>query len=388
MDSRERLLAVLEHKIPDRVPWSGLITDYFLNFHKSELGDISSTNFLKEAGADIFNWLGMKAKSPGVEVRTYNSNRLVGKDKSGDWLVEFYNYISNIDYYKNSSDRTTTRKYITSLGELTAKFTYAPESHTVFISEFPVKKIEDYRIFTYMIEGLEYEDPGNYFTDMESEIGGSGINAAVLHSTPVYELIQCFMGMESFHYLFFDYRKETLALTDKIFKKFIQCYEINAKTDIPAIVIPEDASTTLYSPTFFDDYLSPAINEYCRIINNKDKISVLHACGHLEGLKESLSKIALDCIESVSPPPTGNVSIREFKKALPGVCIMGGIPANYYLSELDDFKKYVCELILENKDSGNFILSSGDSVPANARIENIRSISAIIDKYGKYQEIE
>ncbi len=384
MDSRERLLTVLDHKIPDRVPWSGVITEYFLNFHKSELGDISAPDFLKEVGADIFNWLGMEAKSPGVEVITYDGSELTGKDNSGNWLAEFYNYIGNIDYYKKNNNKTATRKFITPFGELTAKFTYAPESHTVFISEFPIKKIEDYRIFIYMIESLEYADLIKYFDNMENKIGRSGINAAVLHSTPVYELIQCFMGMESFYYFFFDYRRKTLELVDKMFKKYIQCYEVYAETNIPAIVIPEDASTTLYSPSFFDEYLNPIINEYCRIINNKEKKSVIHACGHLKGLKESFSRIDVDCIESVSPPPTGNVSIGEFKKALPGVCIMGGIPANYYLSELDDFKKYICELILENKDRGNYILSSGDSVPADAKIENIRSIPGLIDKYGKY----
>jgi len=383
MNSRERLMAAFDHKIPDRVPWSGLITDYFINFHKSELGDMDTSDFLKEAGADIFNWLGMEARSPGVEVQTYNESGLVEKDKSGNWLTEFYNYIGNIDYYKNNSG-ITKRVFITPLGELTATFTYTQESHTVFISEFPIKKGEDYKIFIYMIESLEYKDLGKYFTEMEDEIGRSGINAAVLHSTPAYELIQCFMGMERFHYFFFDYQKETLELMDKILKKFTQCYETYAKTSIPAIVIPEDASTTLYSPAFFDKYLNPAINKYCRIINNKDKISVIHACGHLDGLKESFSRIDVDCIESVSPPPTGDVSIKEFKKSLPEVCIMGGIPANYYLSELDDFKRYVGELILENKDRGNFILSSGDSVPADAKIENIRSIPGLIDKYGKY----
>ncbi|MES0340960.1 MAG: uroporphyrinogen decarboxylase family protein [Candidatus Humimicrobiaceae bacterium] len=383
MDPRERLLAVLNHKIPDRIPWSGLITDYFINFHKNELGGMSTTDFLEEAGADVFNWLGMEARSPGVEIQTYRGNTLVEKDKSGDWLVEFYNYISNIDYYKNN-DRTTKRVFITPIGELTAKFTYTPESRTVFISEFPIKKIEDYRIFAYMIESLEYKDLSQYFANMENEIGRSGINAAVLHSTPVYELIQCFMGMERFHYFFFDYHKKTLELIDKIFKKFTQCYETYAKTSIPAIVIPEDASTTLYSPSFFDKYLNPVINEYSRIINNKDKISVIHACGHLDGLKESFSRIDVDCIESVSPPPTGDVSIKEFKKSLPGVCIMGGIPANCYLQELDDFKKYVSELILENKSNGNFILSSGDSVPADAKIENIKSIPGLIDEHGRY----
>ena len=384
MNSRERLMAVFGHKIPDRVPWSGLVNDYFLNFHKNELGNLSAPDFLKGAGADIFNWLGLEAKSPGIEVQTFNKSRLVKKDKSGNWLVEFYNYIGNIEYYKSNTNMTTTRKLITPLGELTAGFTYTPSSRTVFISEFPIKKIEDYRIFTYLIESLEYEDLSKYFDEMETEIGESGINAAVLHSTPVYELIQCFMGMESFHYLFFDYRRDTLELINRIFKKFIQCYEIYAKTNIPAIVIPEDAGTTLYSPSFFDEYLSPVLNEYCRIINSKDKISVIHACGHLDGLKESFSSIEADCIESVSPPPTGNVSIEEFKKALPGKCIMGGIPANCYLLELDDFKNYVGKLILENKSGGDFILSSGDSVPANAKIENIKSISGLVDEYGKY----
>ena len=88
MNSRERLLAVFGHKIPDTVPWSGLVNNYFMNFHKGELGNMTASDFLKEAGADIFNWLGMEAKSPGVEVQTYNGSRLVEKDKSGNWLLE------------------------------------------------------------------------------------------------------------------------------------------------------------------------------------------------------------------------------------------------------------------------------------------------------------
>jgi len=235
-----------------------------------------------------------------------------------------------------------------------------------------------------MIESLQYQDQHKQFADMENEIGNQGINAAALHSTPAYELIQCFMGLESFYYFFFDYQQETLELIDRIFKKYIQCYKIYASTSVPAVLIPEDASTTLYSPSFFNKYLKPALSEYCSIINYKGKISVIHACGHLQGLEASFSDISVDCIESVSPPPTGNVSLKEFKKALPGVCIMGGIPANYYLLEVEAFKDYVKKLILENKDGGNFILSSGDSIPADARIENIMSIRNIVERYGAY----
>lgn len=384
MNSRERLLAVLNHKIPDKVPWSGLITNYFINSHKSEYGEISPADFLKKMGADVFNWLGIEARSEGVKVLTYANESLIETDDTGNWLTEFYNYISNIEYYKSYTKKAIVREYITPLGKLTAKFMYTPKSHTVFISEFSIKKIEDYKIFLYMIESLEYEYLGAYYKEKEDEIGEYGINAVMLHSTPVYELIQCFMGLERFHYFFFDYRKDTLKLIDKIFSKFCQCYELYTKTNIPAIVVPEDASTTLYSPAFFDAYLKPAIKEYCRIINSAGKISVVHACGHLEGLKKSLSEVNADCIESVSPPPTGNVSIKDFREALPGVCIMGGIPANCYLLELCDFKRYIKELIIENKDGGNFILSSGDSVPSDAKIENIEKISELVEKFGIY----
>ena len=63
---------------------------------------------------------------------------------------------------------------------------------------------------------------------------------------------------------------------------------------------------------------------------------------------------------------------------------MGGIPANYYLLEVDDFKEYIKQLIIENKGGGNFILSSGDSVPSDAKLENIKAIPDLIESYGKY----
>lgn len=382
MNSRERLLTAFNHRIPDRIPWSGLVTDYFMNSHRDRYGQISSSDFLKLAGADVFNWLGMEAYSENVTVETYSDGKLLEKDKDGNWLVEFYNYLNRIDYYRDKG--TVLRKYITPLGELSAEFKYASRSQTVFISKYPVRKIQDYRIFTYMIESLEYRDLSGYFRDEENALGDFGLNAAMLHSTPVYELIQCFMGLECFHYFFFDYRIETQELTDRIFKKYRQCYEIYSDTVIPAVVIPEDAGTTLYSPVFFKRYLKPVIEEYNSIIKNRGKISVLHACGHLDGLKKPLSEIGLDCIESVSPPPTGNVSIKELRQYLPGVCIMGGIPANCYLLEPDAFKKYVIQLIMENRDGGNFILSSGDSIPSDARAENIESIRELADTYGRY----
>jgi hypothetical protein len=335
-------------------------------------------------GADLFDWVGLGAKSKDVVVETYIDGQYSTTDSSGSWLTEFYDYLVGIDYYRNPGGRIVERKFITPLGELTAEFTYTPVSHTVFISDFPIKKLEDYNIFSYMIESLEYEDLRNAYQEKEDQIGEDGVVVAFLHGTPAYELIQCFMGLERFHYFFYDYKEKTRKLLDTIFSKFCECYRLYSKTSVPVMLVPEDASTTIYSPDFFNSYLKPVLREYCRIIKESGKLAVIHACGHLKGLVKPLSEIGMDCIESVSPPPTGNITVKEFKKAMPGVCAMGGIPANAFLLELDQFKEYVKGLIIENKEGGNFILSSGDSVPSDARIENIKAIPDLIEEYGKY----
>ena len=385
MTSRERLLAALQHEIPDRVPWSALINNYFLEAQEKKYRSMSATDFLQEMKADLFDWVGLEAKSKDVVIETYIDGKHYRTDDTGDWLTEFYDYIVDIDYYRNPRGRIVKRVFKTPNGQLTAEFTYTPVSHTVFISDYPIKRLEDYKTFRYMIESLEYLDLEKAFRDKESEIGAEGVTVAFLHATPAYELIQCFMGLERFHYFFYDYRKETLHLMDTMFHKFCECYRLSAKTAVPVVLISEDASTTMYSPMFFNRYLKPVLEEYCRIIRESGKVAVIHACGHLRDLVKSLGETGVDCIESVSPPPTGNISIREFKEAVPNLCVMGGIPANVFLFESEQFREYVKKLIIENKEGGNFILSSGDSVPSNARVENICAIPDLIEKYGRYR---
>ena len=55
-----------------------------------------------------------------------------------------------------------------------------------------------------------------------------------------------------------------------------------------------------------------------------------------------------------------------------------------FTEDLDSFRSYVGNLLEKNKRGGNFILSSGDSVPADARLDNIKAIPDLIEQYGKY----
>jgi hypothetical protein len=385
MTPKQRLLKALKHEIPDRVPWSLLVNKYFLDVLPEEYRKLDPTQFLKHFYADGLSWLGFSSSGRNVNVKIYIDGKLYKTQEGGNWFSEFYDYLFNIDYYWGDDGRTVTREYITPVGTIKTECVYKENSQTVFISEYPLKTVDDFKIFSYMIDDLEYEYDAEYVNKELKTIGDDGIGALMLHASPAYELIWCFTGLENFHYLLFDHKKETTELLERMAQKYYTCYEMYVKNaPVPAVILPEDAGTTLYSPGIFDEHIKPALSRYCEIIHKYDKIPVMHACGHLRDLLKSIDETGVECIESMSPPPTGNITVRDVKKTLPGMCVMGGIPATVFTEDLDSFRSYVGGLIQKNKTGKNFILSSGDSVPADARLDNIKAIPDLIEQFGKY----
>ena len=67
------------------------------------------------------------------------------------------------------------------------------------------------------------------------------------------------------------------------------------------------------------------------------------------------------------------------------VCLMGDVPASLLaFRPKDEVLAYCKRLIEEVGKGGGFILSSGCSIPANARVENVRALAEAAEEYGRY----
>ena len=68
------------------------------------------------------------------------------------------------------------------------------------------------------------------------------------------------------------------------------------------------------------------------------------------------------------------------------ICIMGDVPAPLLkLGEPDEVDEYCRRLIKEVGADGGFILSSGCTVPIDAKPENVKAMIASVNRYGKYK---
>jgi len=382
INSRERLLKVLNNKTPDQIPWSNLTNKYFLASQEKKYGKIDPLDFLLEIGADATPWISFKTKSKNVKVTTYVNGKKTN-EINDNWLDSVYDYIS-LDSFRDSDNCMIEKVYDGFGGRLTSTYVYKADAATVFLKEHMIKDIKDYAIFKKMIMDLEYLDISEDYKNTIKKMNGRGLPFIGLHGSPVIELMEFFMGAERFLYSLTDFKYETEDLLDVMKEKYKECYKFYSNLPCKAIISIEDAGAILYSPQMFDHYIKPVLCTYRDIVKGSGKIYIIHSCGHLKDIIPMLKEIEPDCLESVSPPPIGSIEIDEIQKRLSDVCIMGGIPAHVFKYSITDFKTYVKSLILKVKKKGNFILSSGDSTPADARIENLEVIPDLINKYGKY----
>jgi hypothetical protein len=126
-------------------------------------------------------------------------------------------------------------------------------------------------------------------------------------------------------------------------------------------------------------YIAPEINRWGQAVHAAGKLLVHHACGHIRALLPVMAQESIDAIESLSPPPTGNVEVWEAQEILdPRVGIIGGIESVHFLTlDLNDLRGYV-ETLLDRVRHRHYILANSDSCPPGVSVEKFRLVTQIV----------
>ena len=123
----------------------------------------------------------------------------------------------------------------------------------------------------------------------------------------------------------------------------------------------------------------PEINRWGEMIHKEGKLLVHHACGHLKALLPLMAKTEIDAIESISPPPTGNVTLQEAAAILPEhIALVGGLePVRLLNGTVED----VCNdarTLLSDLSGRRYVLANSDSCPPHVEYEKFTAVTEIV----------
>lgn len=187
------------------------------------------------------------------------------------------------------------------------------------------------------------------------------------------------MGTENLIYSLMDFPEVVQETLESMYRVSREAAEIAADSPSQFFLSWEDTSTTNISPQYYRDYILPEINMWCEILHKKGKRYIQHACGKLKALLPDMGGSEIDVLESVSPAPTGDVTLSEVDEKFPEhIAIIGGIePVELLYGSTEDVRNSAKELLAVMQNRG-YVLANSDSCPPGVSIEKFEALAQLV----------
>ncbi|MDR1579692.1 MAG: hypothetical protein LBS35_04995 [Synergistaceae bacterium] len=342
MTTRERMLAVYEHKIPDRFP-VGIYGRYLPR------GEIER-----------------KLRDKGLGIITYHP--LV--TFLGPPWHDLPGYISDV---RNTSVRED--RYFES-GRMVRRITYETPVGSVWSEKEPsvgdgsehtrsyfIKSVEDYKIMTYIVEHTVISSNERAISLRLAELGEDGVLLGRLDRSPYQKLLLEFVGGERFLVDIFEETEAVEELMDAMYLRLEESYEQALSTEALLVWQPDNVTSDMTPPRYFEKYLLPYYKKLSAAVHASGKKLAAHFDGKVKAISDLIPRSGVDVLDSLSLPEIGgDMTLTEARRAFSGVSVFPNFPANLSPADEKDIRAFLRVLKAEAGTDEPFMLQISEDL--------------------------
>ena len=354
MTSKERIIAGLHNKPVDHIPFSPFLAYVWESF-SPEIQEAGQLEFHHAIGADPM-WRG--AACPVKAIMPEGMERKVVQEK----------------------DREVTH-VTTPVGGFSFAHAKSDAGNTTFCIDHPLKTEEDYKVRMWIEENIRYERNDEAVTNHFNGQGREGLSVGQLIprcKSAYQDMVEFFVGTEELIYAQMDFPDTVKSLWETMVANDLKAVKLSMDSEYDYFLTYEDSSTQNYSPEQYDEFIGSEIGQWCDMLKGAGKYYIQHACGHVAALTERMRDHGVFAIESISPPPTGNLTIKD-ARAMVGdtMGIIGGIEPTEFLNLTEEELGPYVETVIDDAQGGPFVLANSDSCPPGVTIEKFKIVANI-----------
>jgi hypothetical protein len=382
---RQRVLAVIEGRQPDRLPFvERLVIWWRSHRHNDTLPEefegltISEAHSRLGMGEEVFAFP-WSVRLRGVEVVSRFEGEVAWQE-----VDPVVNHFPDIyDSLPAGRVGVTETEFITPVGTLRVThevhdFMLRSGIARPYLRRHPVQEETDYDIAAYILERAEPVLQSERVKQEEARVGEGGFVVPLLRRVPFQQLLLEYIGEESLFYALHDDParvERLLAVLDAHYSELVDTLE---GLDVPYVEFCDNIEGTMTTPRLYARYVLPAHRRYTERLHAQGKKVGSHADGNLEPLLALLTESGLDVCESFTPTPVTNCPFEAAWEAWleDGPAIWGGIPSVLLEKQTpeDDFRASIKRLC-EFASARPMILGIGDMVMPEAILGRIRYIA-------------
>jgi len=371
MNLLERLLAVFSGEKPDVMPWFADLTYWYRArlYH----GDLP-TKYLGEKG----------------RIRLY-------RDLGCGAHEELYNLPGSLAYYgvkhvysvENLRDGTTINEeiYKTPVGSIKCIRKFVPKSVSSAYIKYAVETREDLKVLQYIYKNQEFKPDFSLQYDRLEDWDGLGFVSSLPPRTPFQRLIVVWAGVTNTIRLMMKEPEELEETIQVMIEADDPIYEAICESPAPGVYFGENITSDVISPWIFKKYHAPYYEMRVKQLHAAKKIIYVHIDGALRGVLPLLEETGVDCAQSVTPAPVGDIPVERLREVAGSKIILwGGLPGVYFsrLYSEKTLLEMARNVIRHHLEGHKFIMGVADQVPPDGDIARVRMITEILEKEARY----
>jgi uroporphyrinogen decarboxylase len=378
MAPRQRLLAAIRHEEPDRVPISPRIWAYLTAYYGGGSWEYE-LRAAEEFGYDPCIPAGAPLPPLIAPALTYRhvppEVRITQQVAEQDGAV------------------TVRLRFDTPAGPLTDEISLPPPGREYGISPSPVwrerllKAPADLDRLAYVLPDPDKPRLAHYH-EIARIVGDRGLVEMTLNP-PLDHFLGDLRGLTELMIDFYEDR----PFFDRMFA-FAQGYALRLLKAALEGGVPTIFGTWYYaslsagwSPKLFRAVFAPLIRQHADLTHACGGIYHIYDDGKMMRTLGDYVAAGADIVETLTPPPVGDVDLAEAKRLYGGrTCLKGHIDLLYVIKEgtPETIAEAVRQAIEIAAPGGGFILGTSDSIRDGTPDENVRAYFAAAHKYGKY----
>jgi uroporphyrinogen-III decarboxylase len=338
-------------------------------------------------------WPKLWSEYPGMQKKPFSDMSL---KELHEWIGSDYNHMPDVptgirevynscNLKETKTENFSKKLYQTSLGEVSFAEGFDSESQSWHPVAHPVKTLSDINILTEFFSDLRYEideESLNKAENIVEKLGDDGYVSVPIGTSPLMEWVEYFAGVENSHLLLLDYQKEVEQLFEVLQDRLLDKTRLISKYH-PADILffIENTSTSLISPTQYNNYCFPHLSECAGLIRKEKRKSFLHMCGHIKILLPKLSTIDFDAFEAFTTAPLTDQSLLDGRTNCPDKCLIGGTNAVLWTKSAVEIMEEIKKQLDVLPHHRGIIITSGGTVPPQVEPEKIKAVCEWLREY-------
>jgi hypothetical protein len=350
MTNRERLLAVLQGREHDRVP--------FAQYDGCAAPNEEIWSLVGREKVGILRWSNIhRFEAPHCRFETERFER-------------------------NGREGLRTTLY-TPEGTLTEERVFEPVYGSSSCHKHYVKEPEDYRILAAYLRDLVVVEDIEHFLRDERELGEDGLPHVWMERTPYQQLWVQWVSLADLCVHLAECPEAVEECVALLTRSQRQVFEIARRVPLPYAVIPDNLTAPAIGEKYFRRYCLPLYNELADMLADRDIPVFVHMDGDLKPLWKAIGETKVRGIDSLSPPPDNDTSAGQAAALWPEMRLFVNFPSSVHLRPPDQVYAAAMEILTEAGHTGRLEIQLSENVPPDRWRVSVPAIVRAVDDFGK-----